>query len=294
MLKYPKISIVTPSYNQGQYIEETILSVLGQNYHNLEYIIIDGGSTDNSVEIIKKYEKQLTYWISEKDTGQSHAINKGFEMATGEILGWLNSDDLYMPNILHYIAVSIQKSGSGIYFGNCIHFKENKRVETWGSDVLSASNSAPLEQIDFIIQPSSFWTNDVWKKNKELNENIHFGFDWEWFLRAKRNDVKFFPLEKCLSMYRFHLLHKSSNGGNERQKELLVIYKDYGFNYYSLYQNLILFHALENRRLKYKIFKKINYIFNLKINDTLIIKKLYPILFKKYTIIEMEKVSMML
>ncbi|WP_461485736.1 glycosyltransferase family 2 protein, partial [Pedobacter sp.] len=101
---WPKISIVTPSYNQGQYIEETILSILNQNYPNLEYIIIDGGSTDHTVEIIKKYEDRITYWVSEKDNGQSHAINKGFEKATGEIFAYLNSDDCYYPNTFWEIA----------------------------------------------------------------------------------------------------------------------------------------------------------------------------------------------
>jgi glycosyltransferase involved in cell wall biosynthesis len=95
MIHLPKISIVTPSFNQGMFLEKTILSVLEQGYPNLEYIIIDGGSSDNSVEIIKKYEKHLAYWESEPDQGQSHAINKGFERATGEIFGWLNSDDWY-------------------------------------------------------------------------------------------------------------------------------------------------------------------------------------------------------
>ena len=94
---WPRISIVTPSFNQGQFIEETIRSILLQGYPNLEYIIIDGGSTDESVEIIKKYEPWLTYWVSEKDRGQAHAINKGLERCTGEILAYINSDDYYYP-----------------------------------------------------------------------------------------------------------------------------------------------------------------------------------------------------
>jgi glycosyltransferase involved in cell wall biosynthesis len=106
---YPKISIVIPSYNQGKYLEETILSVINQNYPNLEYVIIDDGSTDNSVEIIKKYEKYLTYWVSEKDNGQSDAINKGLKKCTGEIFNWLNSDDYLETNALFKIAEAYKK-----------------------------------------------------------------------------------------------------------------------------------------------------------------------------------------
>ena len=98
--KYPKITVVTPNYNQGAYIEETINSVLNQNYPNLEYIIMDGGSTDGSLEIIKKYENELTYWVSEKDAGMYDALNKGFSKSSGDIMCWINSDDLLMPNAL--------------------------------------------------------------------------------------------------------------------------------------------------------------------------------------------------
>ena len=114
---WPRISIVTPSYNQGQFIEETIRSILLQGYPDLEYIIIDGGSTDQSVEIIKKYEPWLTYWVSEKDRGQAHAINKGFARVSGEIGGYLNSDDFYLPNALSAAAVSFIRLRWDLFIG---------------------------------------------------------------------------------------------------------------------------------------------------------------------------------
>ena len=117
-ISVPKISIVTPSYNQGQYLEKTIRSVLEQGYPNLEYIIIDGGSTDHSVEIIKRYEKYLKYWESEADRGQSHAINKGFEHATGDLFAWLNSDDYYMDDVFQRVAEIYQANlDAGAFIG---------------------------------------------------------------------------------------------------------------------------------------------------------------------------------
>src|SRR5665213_810473 len=110
-MTYPKISIITPSYNQADYLEQTIWSVLDQNYPNLEYIIIDGGSSDGSVEIIKKYSDRLTYWVSEKDEGLYHAIQKGFEKSTGAIMGWLNSDDMLHRNSLFSIAEILSLEG---------------------------------------------------------------------------------------------------------------------------------------------------------------------------------------
>jgi glycosyltransferase involved in cell wall biosynthesis len=122
-LQYPKISIITPSFNQGKFLEETILSIISQKYPSLEFIIIDGGSTDESVEVIKKYGQHITYWISEKDNGQAEAINKGFEKATGEIITWLNSDDLYEKDALLTIGKMFAESPDvDFIFGDCLFF----------------------------------------------------------------------------------------------------------------------------------------------------------------------------
>lgn len=237
-MKYPKITIITPSYNQGQYLEDTILSVLGQGYSNLEYLVYDAGSNDNSVEIIKKYKNQLSFWVSEKDKGQADAINKGFAKATGEILMWLNSDDILMPNVLHFIAEQYIEKGDGIYFGNCIHFKENSNgsLHSSGSNVGTTYNSIPLELADTIIQPSSFWSKKVWMQNGILADNFHFGFDWEWFLRAKKNNIPFYSINKPIALYRIHDAHKTGVGGKKRQEELLKIYEIYSPRYAILYE----------------------------------------------------------
>lgn len=222
-MNYPKISIITPSYNQGQFIEETILSVIGQRYPNLEYIVMDGGSKDETVDIIKKYEDHIHYWVSAPDGGQAQAINKGFELATGDILAWLNSDDSYLPGTLKKMANLVSKGGDGIYFGNVINYKRNR---VWGSNVLDWHNSIDLAYLDYIIQPSSFWTKSVWDKVGELNEGYHFVFDWEWFIRARKESVPFYPVQDILSMYRYHDEHKTSTGGDLRQKEILDLYRE--------------------------------------------------------------------
>ena len=286
-----KISIVTPSFNQGQFIEDTILSVIGQNYPNVEYIIMDGGSTDNTVEIIKKYESKISYWVSEPDEGQAAAINNGFSIATGDILMWLNSDDMLMPNILNYIVSSVEKKGNGLFFGNCINFKEGNDLTSYGSDVIKANERFKINEVDFIIQPSSFWTRKTWIQVGRLNTTLHFGFDWEWFIRAKEAGIKFFPISKTLSIYRWHDSHKTGTGGKQRQIELASIYEQYNPRLVPLYQLLT-----NERNVSFSKMSKLVllahaaccWFFHIENSQGRKLKFLRPYKFRKYKIYEID------
>lgn len=225
-MKLPKISVITPSYNQGQYLEETILSVLNQNYPNLEYIVMDGGSTDNSVQIIKKYASKITHWQSKKDKGQADAINNGFAMATGDILCWLNSDDYYTEGTLDFIAHNLHSDSDEILFGEVNHFKESNGSYKM-SNVKNKLDNYRLELYDYIIQPGSFWTRKVWEKIGQLDLNLHFVFDWDWFLKAKKANTKFSYSDRTMAVYRIHEAHKTGTGGDKRQKEIEYILTTY-------------------------------------------------------------------
>lgn len=294
-MNYPKISIITPSFNQGQFLEDTIVSVLGQMYPNLEYIIMDGGSEDNSIEIIKKYEDQITYWQSKKDKGQAAAINDGFLKATGDILMWLNSDDMLMPNTLYFIAQQYQNNGDGIYFGNCIHFEQlnTGNIRASGSEVFLNHKSTPLTLVDYIIQPSSFWSNKVWESIGSLNTSYNYVFDWDWFLRAYQKEIKFHALSKTLSIYRIHKEHKSGNGGLERQKEIQTIYGNYAPQYSSLYHNIC-----KEQLYSKNYFKKVVALFSIfdksvKIEAKLL-RKLKSRKYKRFSITELHYIRKMM
>src|SRR3989442_10732785 len=207
---YPTISIVTPSYNQGAYLEKTILSVLNQEYPNTEYIVIDGGSTDNSREITKKYEKYLKYWVSEPDRGQSNAINKGFSHATGDLLTWLCSDDYYMPGALRPLATMAMANPEASAFvgagriidatGNIIYYKEPPRhitIETlyrW------------LNGGDF-MQPSCVFRRTAWELVGPLDENVHIALDVDLWLRMAKAGCRFVSTDSMLST---SLSHKNA------------------------------------------------------------------------------------
>jgi glycosyltransferase involved in cell wall biosynthesis len=178
-----KISIITPSYNQAEYLQQTIDSVLSQNYPNLEYIIIDGGSTDDSVDIIKKYEKYLAYWVSESDDGQSHAINKGIKKATGNVINWLNSDDYYEPNTLKTLSEAFADPEVTCFCGRSRLFDKNGNVRfSRGTDVYhnNIEKTIGWARMD---QPETWFRKSVWDKVGLLHTGLHFLMDREFWIR---------------------------------------------------------------------------------------------------------------
>jgi len=188
MKKLPKVSIVTPSFNQAQFIERTIESILGQNYPNLEYIIMDGGSKDGTVDIIKKYGKRII-WKSEKDGGQSEAINKGLRMATGEIVAFLNSDDTYEPGAIQKVVdFFLANPDKKWVYGKCKIVDENdreiRRPITWYKNIkLKNYTYRKLLAENFISQPATFWKRELLDEIGYINEDEHYTMDYEYWLR---------------------------------------------------------------------------------------------------------------
>lgn len=219
---WPRISIVTPSYNQGQFLEETIRSVLLQNYPNLEYIIIDGGSNDNSVEIIKKYEPWLTYWVSEKDNGQTNAINKGFDVAYGSIRGYLNSDDLLMPSALEAVAQVVVESSENrlVVMGDCAMGYDLDRIfDIWKPSVpLGFADSISRDSI--CPQPATFWTDPVVTPCPRLNERLRFVMDYDFWCTLIRIGYTLTRIDKTLAFYRHHDEAKGNNFSDVMWSEL--------------------------------------------------------------------------
>ena len=180
----PKITVITPSFNQGNFLEETILSVLNQNYSNLEYIIIDGGSKDQSVDIIKKYEKQLTYWVSEPDQGQTDAINKGLKISAGDVVNWLNSDDYYEPDALTRIALgfSDERINAVCARGRIVNENSGEINFTKGTDFYPNNLAKTIGQ-GRIDQPETFFRRSVLNDLKLLNPDLKYLMDRDLWMR---------------------------------------------------------------------------------------------------------------
>jgi len=235
---WPKISIVTPSYNQGAYIEETIRSVLLQGYPNLEYIIIDGGSTDQTVDILKKYERFLAYWTSEPDRGQTYAINKGITIASGQIIGWINSDDVYGKDAFKTIAENICQNGDisrPIVFGGIELIDDKGRLLKIfpGKSVERKKLIAFWRQDWHIPQPTVFFRSDILKKNK-LDDSLHYAMDWEFYLRLSAQ-YPFHRIPKILARFRSHGKSKTSGGWKPFTREQISISRRYWADAYWTY-----------------------------------------------------------
>jgi glycosyltransferase involved in cell wall biosynthesis len=210
---------VTPSFNQGRFLGDTINSVLAQNYPSLEYLLMDGGSTDESVAVIRASEKQLSFWRSEPDHGQAAAINQGFQRTRGVILGWLNSDDLYLDDTLRTVASALTESENEavVLYGGCELFQDRGMAIELRPPV--PFDRERLQLTDFIDQPSVFFTRAAWERVGPLDESLHYAFDWDWFLRATQC-CRFQRLDKVLSRYRIHRQHKTGSGGLHSWEEM--------------------------------------------------------------------------
>jgi len=220
----PGISIVTPSFNQGHFIKETIESVLEQHYPKLEYIIQDGGSKDKTVDILKHYENKLTYWESVPDKGQSNAINLGFAHAHGDIMAYLNSDDLLLPGTLHYVSQYFQEHPEvdAVYGHRVIIDEYSQETGRW---VLPPHSDEVTKWVDYIPQETLFWRRSLWEKvNSQVDESFQFAMDWDLILRFIDANAKMVRLPRFLGAFRVHSSQKTSgemsNIGNEEMAYL--------------------------------------------------------------------------
>ena len=207
MSTFPRITVVTPSYNQGKYLEQTIRSVLDQGYPNLEYMVVDGGSNDESVSIIEKYADRLAWWVSEKDRGQSHAINKGLARATGDVFAYLNSDDFLYPGALDAVAKAFQ-GGSAWVIGWVM------MIEPDGGELPQLPERMSRESDWFVRNPvpqqATFWAARFWKELGQFKEDFRYAFDYEYWLRIRfRAKAEPTVIHRCPGSYRLHAASKT-------------------------------------------------------------------------------------
>jgi glycosyltransferase involved in cell wall biosynthesis len=215
VLDKPKVSVVTPSFNQAEYIGRTIDSVLGQGYSNLEYFVQDGGSDDGTDEVLRQYESQISGWKSEPDSGQSQAINRGFSQTSGEIMAWLNSDDLLMPGAMHAVVDYFDKHPEvDVVYGDRLMIDENDHeIGRW---ILPGHDSNALEWADYIPQETMFWRRGIWEKaGAHIDESFRFAMDWDLLIRFHKAGAKFGHIPRFLGAFRIHEQQKTSSVINE-------------------------------------------------------------------------------
>ncbi|MEN6434778.1 MAG: glycosyltransferase family 2 protein [Anaerolineaceae bacterium] len=229
----PKVSIITPSYNQAPFLEDTIRSILDQDYPNLEYIIIDGGSTDGSIEIIKKYADRLAFWISEPDQGQTDAINKGFSHATGEIFAWLNSDDTYEPGAVRKALEALQKHPEvSMVYGEANFINNTGKV----------IGKFPAAQTDYqklrngfvhIPQQASFFRAKYYQKVAPLDTSFYFAMDYDLWVRLAEL-APFVFVKDTWANFRLHDDAKSIAADDRCWPEMLRVHRRLGGGIFSV------------------------------------------------------------
>jgi glycosyltransferase involved in cell wall biosynthesis len=210
MIDHPLVSIITPSFNQAQFLEQTIVSVLGQDYPNIEYIVMDGGSTDGSVEIIRRHEERIASWTSERDNGQTDAIRRGFERATGEVLAWLNSDDLLAPSAVRMAVDALRRfPDAGMIYGDRLHIDAKGNVI--GINRMPAFYPSIFRRNITLPQETVFFRRDAYDKAGGLDESLAFSMDFDLWVRlakvAGTGGVRHVPA--FLGSYREHAASKS-------------------------------------------------------------------------------------
>ncbi len=224
----PLVSIITPSFNQAHFLESTICSVLDQDYPNIEYIIVDGGSNDGSVEIIRRYSDRLAWWVSEKDRGQTDAINKGFAHAKGAILAWLNSDDTYEKNaVREAVAFLLDHPEVGLVYGNANFIDEAGQMI--GHFPAAQTSYRRLRRgYVHIPQQSSFWRADLWRKVGPLDPSFYFAMDYDlWVRLAALAPVQYLP--RLWANFRLHTRGKTITADDRCWPEMLKVhYRDGG------------------------------------------------------------------
>lgn len=225
----PTVSIVTPSFNQAPFLEETIKSVLEQDYPRIEYIVMDGGSTDGSVDVIKKYQNRLAFWVSEQDKGQTDAINKGFNRASGDILAWINSDDTYHPKAVgEAVSYLVKHPDVAMVYADCDFIDEQGKVI--GKFASRQTDYQKLRHgFVHIPQQTMFFRSKYWKELGPLDPSFYFAMDYDlWVRLAKRAPIKYIP-GRTWANFRIHTSSKTNVNDERGWKEMLrVHYRDGG------------------------------------------------------------------
>lgn len=225
--RFPLVTIVTPSYNQKCFLLHTMQSIDRQDYPYIEHIVIDGGSTDGTIDLLQTgtYPRQ---WISEPDNGQAAAINKGFARANGEIMGWLNSDDLYTPGAIRTVVnLFLAHPNVMLIYGDALAIDAHGRSYGLRANVKPCDHHMLVHRGDHIVQPAVFWRAALWREIGPLDESLHFALDYEYWMRAAQRYPLFY-LPVCLAMERLHGQAKTATGHLTRIHEIYTVARRYG------------------------------------------------------------------